>query len=317
MKQNRFVTYAWIVAAYTVLVILWGAFVRATGSGAGCGNHWPSCNGDVIPRPEQIDTIIEYSHRITSALNGLLVIGLLVTAFRLFPQRHLARRGAVWSLVFIIIEGLLGAALVRFDWVVDNISLSRVIASGVHLINTSILVTVISLTAWWGGGGQSLRLKNQGQVTWLLGIAFVGFLILNASGAITALGDTIFASDSLMAGLRADMDPTAHFLVRLRVWHPVIAIGLGLYLMLAGTAVAMQRPSAKINQYVQATKIIFGIQLLVGFVNILLLVPVTIQIIHLLLANTVLIFLVLIAAEALSQPQTAPHTTTLAPQSGD
>ncbi|MBE2198426.1 MAG: COX15/CtaA family protein [Anaerolinea sp.] len=316
MTKRRYTTFAWVVVAYTIAVILWGAFVRATGAGAGCGSHWPTCNGQIIPRPEQVETIIEFSHRITSMINGFLVIGLLWGAFRLFPKGHIVRRGAALSLLFIIIEGLLGAALVRFDWVVDNVSLGRVVASGVHLINTSILMTFIILTAWWSGGGRPLRWRDQGQVGWLLLVAFVGYLILSASGAITALGNTVFPSESFAAGFAADFDPTSHFVIRLRVWHPVIAIALGIYLVLMSTAVAMQRPSPQINQYAHALKIIFGAQLLLGFLNVLLLAPVWMQLAHLLLANLILIFQVLLSAEALSQPQPAADPSRLAAQTG-
>ena len=106
MTRRGYTTFAWVLAAYTVAVILWGAFVRATGAGAGCGNHWPTCNGQVVPRPEQIETIIEFTHRITSMLNGFMVIALVFGAFRLFPKQHIVRRGAILSFVFIIIEGL-------------------------------------------------------------------------------------------------------------------------------------------------------------------------------------------------------------------
>lgn len=317
MTRKRFTTYAWIVVGYTILVILWGAFVRATGSGAGCGSHWPTCNGQVLPRPERVETIIEFAHRITSAFNGLLVIGLLVGAFRLYPKKHLARRGAVLSLIFIIIEGLLGAALVRFEWVVDNVSLGRVIASGVHLVNTSILLAVIALTAWWAGGGGRLRWKKQGQVGWLLGVAFLGYLVLSASGAITALGNTVFPSATLAEGLRADFNPASHFLIRLRVWHPLIAIGLGIYLVVMGTAVSAKRPSPAVKRYSLYLKIIFGVQILVGFANVLLLAPIWMQLVHLLLANLVLLALVLLGAEALSQEETAVAPAALAPQTGD
>lgn len=317
MAQKRYTTFAWILVAYTVLVVLWGAFVRATGAGAGCGNHWPTCNGQVIPRPEKIETFIEFAHRISSGVFGLLVLASVIGAFRFFPKKHLARTGAVLALTFTVIESLLGAALVRFDWVVDNISVGRVVASGIHLINTSILLTVIVLTAWWASGGKPLRWKNQGQVAWLLSIAFVGYLILSASGAITALGDTVFPSATLAAGLTADMDATSHFLIRLRVWHPLIAIALGIYLVLMGTAVAAQRRSTYTTKYALYLKIIFGIQLLAGFVNVLLLAPTWMQIIHLLLADLVLIVLVLLGAEALSQEQMAADHVPLAPQAGD
>lgn len=305
LEQKRFTNYAWFVVAYTVAVILWGAFVRATGSGAGCGSHWPTCNGQVLPRPEQVETIIEFFHRITSAVNGLLVIGLVVGAFRLFPKAHLVRRGAVLSLIFIVIEGLLGAALVRFEWVVDNVSLGRVIASGVHLVNTSILLSIIVVTAWATNSEKRLHWRNQGSVGLMLAIAFLGYLVLSASGAIAALGNTVFPSESLAAGLAADMNPASHFLIRLRIWHPIIAIGLGMYLMVMGTAVATQRPSAQTSAYAYLLKILFGVQLVAGFANLLLLAPVWMQLVHLLLANIVLLGLVLLSVEAVAQEQTA------------
>ncbi len=50
MSQAWFSRYAWGVLLWNVLVALWGAYVRATGSGAGCGSHWPTCNGEILPR---------------------------------------------------------------------------------------------------------------------------------------------------------------------------------------------------------------------------------------------------------------------------
>ena len=110
IRSKKFAGYAWFILAYTLAVILWGAYVRATGSGAGCGSHWPTCNGQIVPRPEQIETLIEFTHRVTSAFLGVLIIGLLVWAFRLYGKDHRVRRGAVLSFAFVITEGLIGAA---------------------------------------------------------------------------------------------------------------------------------------------------------------------------------------------------------------
>ncbi|MFN8454080.1 MAG: COX15/CtaA family protein [Anaerolineae bacterium] len=78
VKLDRFAKYVWTVLAYNLAVILWGAFVRASGSGAGCGSHWPLCNGEVIPRTPQMETLVEFTHRLTSGLALLLVIGLTI-----------------------------------------------------------------------------------------------------------------------------------------------------------------------------------------------------------------------------------------------
>lgn len=318
-KPTKFSIYAWLVLAYTLAVILWGAYVRATGAGAGCGRHWPTCDGQVIPRPETVEMMVEFSHRLTSGLLGIFIIGLLVWAFRVYPPRHMVRLGAVLSSIFVITEGLLGAGLVLFELVAHNTSLARAISGGAHLVNTFILVAVITLTAWWGSGKRPFSFKNQGSVNWLVGGGVAGMLILGATGAMTALGDTLFPATSLQEGLQQDFSATAHFLVRLRVWHPVIAIGMGVYVVWASTAVYNLRPSPDTRRFSLAIKLLFGLQLAAGFLNVYLLVPVWMQMVHLLLADLVWIVFVLLGASALSladkQLQTYQVENTPLPQS--
>lgn len=316
-KRKRFVTFAWITLAFTIGVILWGAFVRATGSGAGCGSHWPTCNGQVIPRPEQIETVIEFTHRITSAVSGLLVLIMLVWAWRIFPKGHMARRGAALSLFFMITEGLVGAGLVLFELVAHNASAARALAAAAHLVNTFLLVTFITLTIHWASGGKPVRLRNQGSVGWMLALAYAVMLLLSASGAIAALGNTIFPSATLIAGMRQDFSPTAHFLIRLRVWHPVIAVGLGVYLLVIGSIIKQMRPSAGVARAVRLVQIVFLVQLAVGVVNLLLLAPVAMQLIHLLLADLVLIALVLLSANALAVDAPTAETQAAVAPAGD
>ena len=167
-SRRNFTRFVWVTLGLLILVILWGAFVRATGSGAGCGSHWPLCNGVVLPREARVDTMIEFFHRITSALSGLFVLAMVVWAFRLFPKGHIVRKGAVLSLFFIITESLLGAGLVLFEWVAHNASVGRAISMALHLVNTFLLLGAVTLTAWWAGGGQPLRLRGQGTVGWLV-----------------------------------------------------------------------------------------------------------------------------------------------------
>ncbi|MBV9958983.1 MAG: COX15/CtaA family protein, partial [Acidobacteria bacterium] len=148
MKLNRFAAYAWGVVGYNLLVIVWGAYVRASGAGAGCGSHWPLCNGEVIPHSKGIETLIELTHRLTSGLSLLLIVGLAVWAFRAFQKGHPVRRGAVLSLLFILTEALIGAVLVRRELVAGNASLSRAVVMSIHLINTFTLLAFLALTAW-------------------------------------------------------------------------------------------------------------------------------------------------------------------------
>ena len=130
LHLSRFTKYAWFVLIYNIFVILWGAYVRATGSGAGCGSHWPTCNGEIIPRADEVETLIEFTHRLTSGLAFLLVLGMLIWALRAYPKGHRVRKASGAAMIFIISESLVGAGLVLFEWVAGNISASRVIVMG-------------------------------------------------------------------------------------------------------------------------------------------------------------------------------------------
>jgi heme A synthase len=298
--QRRYTQFAWGVLAFNILVILWGAYVRASGSGAGCGQHWPLCNGQVIPRAEQIQTLVEFAHRVTSGISAILAVALLVWALRIFPKGHLARRGATLTVIFIVIESLLGAGLVLFQLVNHNTSAARAAASGIHLVNTLLLVGAITLTAWWAGGGRAIRLRGQGSAGWMLGVGVLAVLGLGATGAITALGDTLFPSESLSAGIIQDLNPTAHFLIRLRFWHPALAIASGIYLLVIGQILSRQRPSDGTRLGATLLLLLFLAQLGVGAINLALLAPITLQIIHLLMADLVWVALVLLSAATLS-----------------
>jgi heme A synthase len=313
--QRRFAIYAWAVVAYNLTVIVWGAFVRATGSGAGCGAHWPLCNGQVVPRAPRLETLIELAHRLSSGMAGLLVIGLLAGALRAFPRGHIARRGAWIALGLMLLEGALGAGLVLLGLVDDNSSPARAVAMGVHLINTLLLIGALTLTAWWGAGGAAPRLRGQGLVAWLLMAGVAGMLALGASGAVTALGDTLFPAGSLREGFAQDRDPTAHILLRLRVWHPSLAIGLGVYLLAAGRLVSRRRPSAAAQAAAGALALLFLAQIGLGALNLVLLAPLALQLAHLLLADLVWIALTLLCATALAEPAAQPvaQTAALAP----
>ncbi|HEY0546155.1 MAG TPA: COX15/CtaA family protein [Pyrinomonadaceae bacterium] len=301
MRLNRFAVYAWGVVAYNLLVIVWGAYVRASGSGAGCGSHWPLCNGEIVPHSKGIETLIELTHRLTSGVSLLLVVGLVVWAFRAFPKKHPARLGAALSLLFILTEALVGAGLVKFDLVAGNASVSRAVIMSVHLINTFTLLACLTLTAWWASGAQAIRLKGQGFLLWLLGLAIVGTLVLAVSGAVTALGDTLFPSNSLAAGLSQDFSPTAHFLIRLRLLHPALAVTVGSLVLVIAGFTNFLRPGKWVRRYMLFVTALVVLQLCAGLLNVALLAPVWLQLLHLLLADLMWLALVLLAAAALPQ----------------
>ncbi len=298
---SKFAKYAWFVLGFNILVILWGAVVRATGSGAGCGSHWPTCNGEVIPPAPQIETLIEFTHRVTSGLAFILVLVLLIWALKIYPKGHQVRKASGAAMIFIISESLVGAGLVLFDWVAGNISTARVIVMGIHLINTHLLLAAIVLAAWWASGGNPLRLKEQpSKIKWRFAIGIIGVLVLSVAGAVTALGDTLFPVETLAEGLQQDLSPASHFIVRLRVWHPVIAAIVGLYLIQFAFSLASDRRSLWNKRFAMALGILFLVQLAAGMVNLILLAPIWMQIVHLLLADLVWLALILLAAETLS-----------------
>jgi heme A synthase len=299
---NRFAKYTWFVLAFNILVVLWGAYVRATGSGAGCGSHWPSCNGEVIPRAPQMETIVEFTHRLTSGAAFLLVLGMLIWAWCVYPKGQRVRKASGAAMIFMITEALVGAGLVLFEWVASNISTARVIVMGIHLLNTHLLLASITLAAWWASGGQHLRSKeNPVALKWRFAIGVFGVILLSMAGAVTALGDTLFPAASLAEGLQQDFSAATHFIVRLRVWHPVIAALVGLYLILFAVSLASERRDPLSKRLAIALGALFAIQLAAGMVNLILLAPVWMQIVHLLLADLVWIALILLAAQTLSK----------------
>jgi heme o synthase len=308
-KLNGLAKYAWAVLAYNVGVILWGAYVRATGSGAGCGGHWPLCNGQVVPLSSQAATLIEFSHRVSSGLTLLAVLGLAIWAFRAYPKGHPVRLGAGLAVFFTLTEALVGAGLVLFQLVAQNASALRAASVAVHLANTFLLLASLTLTALWASGGVPLRLRGQGWAAWWLGLGLVGVLLLGISGAITALGDTLFPASSLAEGLQQDFSPAAQFMIRLRVFHPLIAVSVGIFVIFVAYSLGFSSPDERTARSIAKALVgLVGAQWLAGIANVALLAPIWMQLLHLFLADLVWIMLVLLAATALAQttPQLQP-----------
>ena len=297
MKFSGFARYVWFVLVFNLGVIMWGAYVRATGSGAGCGSHWPLCNGEVIPRSDQVETLVEFTHRLSSGIAFLLVVGMLIWAWRIYPRGHRVRTAAIFSMIFMITEALVGAGLVLFELVADNTSTARAFSISVHLVNTFVLLACISLTGWWAYGRNPVRIYWGKSTVWLLLVGLLGVLLLGMSGALTALGDTLFPVSSLQEGIRQDFSATAHFLVRLRLLHPSIAVVVAVYLIIVINWINAWVTRQMNRQLGWVLISLFVVQLAAGLINVLLLAPVWMQMVHLLLSDLVWICLVLFAAE--------------------
>lgn len=297
-RHLEFSRFAWAVLGYNILVVLWGALVRATGAGAGCGGHWPLCNGDVIPHAPTLATLIEYTHRVTSGLALAAVAGLWIYSRREFPRGNRVRRFASLSLVFLVLEALLGAGLVIFDYVAHNASVGRAFYLAVHLANTQVLLASLALTAWLATRGDAALSPRNVPGVILAALPIV--MALSITGAVAALGDTLFPASSVRAGIQQEFSSAAHFLLRLRIVHPPFAVLTGFYLLYAASSVVRARPSRDVRRMAALLAGLVLLQLSAGPVNIALLAPVWMQIVHLLLADLLWIALVLLAANAAS-----------------
>lgn len=303
MKINKapaHAIYAWVVVFINLGVILWGAYVRATGSGAGCGSHWPLCNGVIIPRPERIETLIEFIHRISSGVALISVVGLLIWSFKRYPRKHPVRIAAGLGMFFMILEALIGASLVLLELVGENDSVARAITGSIHLGNTFLLLASLSLAAWWSSFDQEVSIKPVTTRLWTLSVGLLGTMLLGMSGAITALGDTLYPSNSLVEGIQQDFSSTAHFLIRLRILHPIIALVVSGYLILIVGFLRTGKRDFIQKQLGRMLSTVIALQVLIGFVNVYLLAPIWMQLVHLFLADVVWILLVLFSAYTLA-----------------
>ena len=310
-KTSGLAKYAWFVLAYNLLVIIWGVFLRASKSGDGCGQHWLTCNGEVVPSAPQLKTIIEFTHRITSSLDGLFVIALVVWAFVSWysgrnagASRVLKFAGA--SLIFVVIEGLLGAGLVLTGNTAETLTAARPFWMAAHLVNTLILLAFLSLTARAASGGKPFDLKIEPKILFLLGLAVAGIFLVGMSGSVAALSSMIFPSETLAEGISKDFSAASNILLRLRVAHPILSVSVGVYLIfLAGWLRARAVENADVGRWANVLSILVLIQFASGAVTLLTLAPIVMQIVHLFLADTVWIAFVLLAAGFLARHREA------------
>lgn len=301
--SNRFAAAASALLVYTIAVVLWGAYVRATLSGDGCGDHWPLCNGVAIPVDPSTKTIVELTHRVTSGLCWIWTLVMWIAALRTFPRGHATRSAAGWSFFFMTTEALVGAGLVLFRMVASNPSTARAAWMSAHLINTFLLLAALTWLAFSAWREDGLRFPRDRQSRWLLGGAATVVLLVGVSGAVAALGDTLFPASSLTVALSEDFSPTSHLFLRLRLWHPVIAvIGSG-YLIWLAAVFLRRKPDPLVPKLAFALGGLVLIQIAVGLLNVALLAPVWMQLVHLLIADATWITLVLLALS--SPPSTS------------
>lgn len=302
LRARRVFPYVvWATLAFNVLVILWGTVVRATGSGDGCGESWPKCGQQFIPPNPTVETLIEFSHRASSFLAGIGVAVVFFLALRAWPKRHLVRKAATISGIFLVVEALLGALLVIFGWVDDDVSAARMFVVPLHLVNTFMLLGALAVTAWWGSGFPHPATAGKSRSIRWLWVGGIVLLVLGGTGALNALADTIFPANSVAEGIADEFGPTAPMLLRLRIIHPIVAVVGGLLVgwIAADTA---RRGSQRTKRLAGTVSIVVLSQFFIGIANILFLTPLSIQVLHLMVADFLWLAFVFFSLSWLGDP---------------
>lgn len=296
--------FAWGVLAFFILTILWGAVVRATGSGAGCGEHWPLCNGTVLQPSPTLHTIIELTHRVSAgAVDSILILALIVWTWRSTVKGHLARWAVGASLLLTVTEGALGAVLVKFGLTAGSQSPMRAPVEALHLTNTLLLLAALALTAHFLGRTLGTRWSDV-RITAPLGttIGMFAVLIVGVTGSLAALGDTLFPASSLSNALHQDFAAESSWLLRWRWTHPTIAIVASIF-MIWLLIRAVRRGSAWDNRKLSALVVgLLALQYVLGALDVYLLAPVWMQVVHLLGADLLWSALVVLTARLTLSP---------------
>jgi len=298
--------FSWAVLVYFIAVILWGALVRATGAGAGCGDHWPLCNGTVLQHSPRADTMIEFTHRITSGISFFSAVGLMVWVFAGTVRGHLARSAAVAGVVFTLIEAILGALLVKLGLTAQSQSPYRAPYLALHLANTLLLLAALTLTAHLLSRELGYRRKEVTLVAPIrASLGIVVLLVVGVTGSLAALGDTLFPAHSLNSALVEDFASGSNWLVRWRWTHPTVAFLASVFLIWLLVRAA-QRSSHWDNRSLSALLLILlAAQYVLGVLDVFLLAPVWLQLAHLLGADALWAALVVLTARLTLQPKTA------------
>ena len=303
-KLSSFAKFAWFALGYNLLVILWGVFLRASYSGDGCGQHWLTCGGEAIPTAPQLKTVIEFSHRITTAAAGLVVLALVCWAFAQRERSSYIRKFAGLSFLFILIEGAIGGGLVLTGNTAANWTPTRPYWTAGHLINTFVLIAFLTLTAWSASGNRKFTNDRDPASKTLLVIGAAIIFFVGISGSMAALTTMLFPAESLGEGLAMDLDPLSHPLLRLRIIHPISAIVGAVVLVFISGKVGAASPRSDFVRYWSRifTALVF-VQIVFGAATLLMLGPIVMQLGHLLLADLVWIAFVLMFANYFNEAE--------------
>ena len=288
---------AWVIVAYNMSIILWGAYVRGSGSGSGCGSRWPLCNGEVLPSITRSQTLIEFMHRVSSAVSLILMFFLVVWVWRQTSKGDWPRYSSVCGLFLLFIEAILGAALVLVDHVGLDPSAAHALILCLHFGNTLFLLAALALTARWLTNREPrFEVVANPRERIAIGLGLVSVMVVGLTGSLASLGDTISPAGSLRYALIQDFSSRSHVLLRLRLLHPVVAVMASIYVLwLLKSFWGKQDHS----WWPVVLTVALMAQFALGGLNVILLAPVWLQLTHLLVAEVFWILLVLASADHL------------------
>ena len=304
--MSPFAKYAWFALAFNILVIVWGVFLRASKSGDGCGQFWLTCNGELIPSAPQFKTLIEFSHRMTTAVDGIVMLVLLVWAIWLWRSDSTAQTrqvlyATIGSMIFVITEAAVGAGLVLTGNTAEAVTDTRPLWAIGHLVNTFILLTFLTLTAWFATRERRLGPVPNAKTVLLIALAVVGLLLVGASGSLAALSNMLFPSQTISEGIAKDFSESSGLILRLRLSHPVISILTSVYLIfISGWLKALVPDDSNTAWWSKVVSVLVMVQVAFGGATLLTLGPIVMQLGHLLLADLVWISFVLLVASYLA-----------------
>jgi heme A synthase len=310
-KMSAFAKYAIFTLAFNLLVILWGVFLRASKSGDGCGEHWLTCHGEVIPSAPELKTIIEFSHRMSTAIDGIVMLVLLGWAIKIwYSQRdRQAKRiliAAAASMFFVITEAAVGAGLVLTGNTAEAITDARPFWAIGHLVNTFILLAFLALTVWYANGERRISIRGNERSIGLIAIAVVGLLFVGMSGSLAALSNMLFPSASIAEGIAKDFSAASNVILRLRLSHPILSILIVVYIIfVSGYLKRLSDGDAAVAKWANWLSVLVLVQIAFGAATLLTLGPIIMQLGHLLLADLIWIVFVLFAANSLSSKSRA------------
>jgi heme A synthase len=294
---SKLTRFAWLYYAYLLFVILFGAWVRISGSGAGCGGSWPTCRGELVPPSAEAKTLIEYAHRATSGTLGLLSVALVAWVFKARTSRR-CKVAALVTLCLVLVEALIGAGLVLRELVANDASVARAVVIALHLGNTLVLAAAAGLVALWSAPAVARTQQNTG---WLWGSAglLLAFALVSMAGAVTALGDTLFP---VAPALESDpfqhvaegLSSSRHFLIQLRIVHPLLALALTGGLLVAISHWRTSLAGSPSFKWLRALNVLTYGQVALGVLNIAFGAPTLMQLLHLLLAHLLWLCLVVV-----------------------